>query len=204
METSISNTKPYLLDPNFLVDSPMPVFKSLTELVQENIWWILCIFIIFILCGLFYFFKKKKSKEVISNQAPVPVDPFTEAIQQLDKLESTSPRPAAKPFIFRLSEILRLYVEKQFNLPALECTGEEFIRKVAVHPFLRKKFEVPLKNFVSKGDHIKYSTDQSDAKVLEELLLSARKFIEQAQHELDVQRQKLQGNLNSKTSLPQK
>ncbi|MEK9771988.1 MAG: hypothetical protein VW576_00355 [Opitutae bacterium] len=183
-----SNQKPYLLEPNVLVDSPLPIFKSLAQLLRENFGELLTLFLFLLLSLLVYFLRKKKSVETISKKKDTPVDPFVEVLAQLDELANTSPRPAPKPFIFRLSEIIRLYVERQFNLPALECTGEEFIKEVTVHPFLRQKFEEPLKDFVQKGDRIKYSTEQFHGNQLEELLQSARDFVTQANRELESQK----------------
>ena len=200
MNCLFSNQKPYLLEPHVLVDSPLPIFKSIGQLLSENIWGLLGLFLIFLLCTLFYFLRKKKSVEAISKKKETAVDPFVEVIEQLDKLAATSPQPAPKPFIFRLSEILRLYVERQFDLPALECTGEEFIKEVTIHPFLRQKFEEPLKDFVQRGDRIKYSTEQFHAKQLDELLKSARDFVTQAHSELESQRMVQQEKL---TPLPQ-
>ena len=91
-------------------------------------------------------------------------------------------------------------MERQFDLPALECTGEEFIKEVTIHPFLRQKFEEPLKDFVQRGDRIKYSTEQFHAKQLDELLKSARDFVTQAHSELESQRMVQQEKL---TPLPQ-
>lgn len=192
-----SNLKPYLLDPNVLADTPLPIFKSFTDLIDENLWSILTILVILFTGIAFFIFKKKKIAEVIPQPRQDPIDPFKDALKQIESLAQTSPRPAAKPFIFKLSEILRLYVERQFNLPALESTGEEFIRKVSLHPLLRQKFETTLKLFVQRGDRIKYSTEHSNEKEVLELLQSARDFINQAQVEHESQIQQQREKLNS-------
>ena len=192
----LSDLKPYLLDPNVLADSPVPIFKSFTQLIFENSWAILVVILLTAGSCLYYFLKKKDKPQNKADNISVPIDPYADATEQLNKLASANPRPKPKPFVFRLSEILRLYVERQFDLPALECTGEEFIRKVTVHPFLRKKFAEPLKDFVSKGDRIKYSSQSFHSKELDDLLISAQEFIKQAQRDFNSQMDKERVVLN--------
>tara|TARA_B100002019_G_scaffold289803_1_gene306184 strand:+ start:3793 stop:4407 length:615 start_codon:yes stop_codon:yes gene_type:complete len=200
MHNYVSNQKPYLLDPNVLVDTPMPVFKPFTDLINENLSSILIILLILFIGIVFFIFKKKKIAEILPEPKQAPIDPFKDALNQIEGLAQTFPRLPAKPFIFKLSEILRLYVERQFNLPALECTGEEFIRKVSLHPLLRQKFETPLKLFVQRGDRIKYSTENSNEDEILELLQSARDFINQAQIEHESQIKQQREILNSYTN----
>ena len=44
MNPLFSNQKPYLLEPHVLVDSPLPIFKSIGQLLSENIWGIAAFF----------------------------------------------------------------------------------------------------------------------------------------------------------------
>ena len=52
-----TNQKPYLLDPTVLVDSPIPVFKSLGQLAKENIWGILILLTFLLSILLLYLYK---------------------------------------------------------------------------------------------------------------------------------------------------
>ena len=47
MNCLFSNQKPYLLEPHVLVDSPLPIFKSIGQLLSENVWELLGLFLIF-------------------------------------------------------------------------------------------------------------------------------------------------------------
>lgn len=199
-----SNQKPYLLDPNILVDSPLPILKSLSQLAKENLWTMLLLTLVILISVLYYFIRKKHSAPQNTQENLPTIDPYLEALEQLNFLDTQKPRPDTKPFIFRLSEILRLYVERQFKIPALECTGEEFIQEISRHPLLREKFEEPLNQFVQKGDRMKYSTDQFDHKELDQLLVSAREFIEQAEEEWQKKRQSQLREFNSSSLSPSK
>ena len=197
----ISNQKSYLLDPTVLVDSPIPVFKSLGQLAKENIWGILIVLIFLLSTLLLYLYKKKIHPIEEAKETEPEIDPFTEALKQFNELSTSAPLPKAKPFVFKLSEILRLYVERQFKLPAMEKTGEEFIQEVSIHPLLRQKFEMPLRKFVQRGDRIKYSAENFDSKELTSLLDSAREFVCDAQKDWEEKRRLDENRLNSEKAL---
>ena len=196
-----TNQKPYLLDPTVLVDSPIPVFKSLGQLAKENSLGILIV-LTCLVCALLLFLYKKNINPIEETKKTEPeIDPFTEALKQFDELSTLAPRPKAKPFIFKLSEILRLYVERQFKLTAMEKTGEEFIQEVSIHPLLRQRFEMPLREFVQRGDRIKYSAENFDSKELNSLLDSAREFVCEAQRDWEEKRQMDEERLNTEKAL---
>ena len=89
-----------------------------------------------------------------------------------------------KPFVFKLSEILRIYVERLFNLPAMELTGEEFLREISEHAFFKNRFEEVLKKFVEQGDSIKYSSDQNKGYDTKDLLDIALRFVNDTHQKL--------------------
>ena len=132
--------------------------------------------------------KKEKKAEKEIEKIEEKIDPFSEALEQINQLTTASPRLAPKPFIFKLSEILRLYVERQFKLSAMEKTGEEFLVAISSHPLLKQKFESTLSDFISKSDLIKYSPKEFADKELELLLESAKYFINKAQIEFNAQK----------------
>ena len=81
-----------------------------------------------------------------------------------------------KPFVFKLSEILRLYVERLFSFPALELTGEEFMKEVASHSFFKNRYENTLRDFVVQGDIIKYSSELVSEKTTAQLTGTSSSF----------------------------
>ena len=99
-----------------------------------------------------------------------------------------------KPFIFRLSEILRIYVEKVFNVPAMELTGEEFMREIASHSFFKNRYDEILREFIRQGDRIKYSEENFEDGEMNLLMQTALHFVQDT-HE------KLQDSLNKKKFL---
>ncbi len=86
-------------------------------------------------------------------------------------------------------------------MPAMEKTGEEFIQEVSIHPLLRQKFEMPLREFVQRGDRIKYSAENFDSKELSNLLDSAREFVCDAQKDWEEKRRIDEERLSSEKAL---
>jgi hypothetical protein len=185
MKLDVSLPKSYLLDPHVETDSPAPIFKSTTQILSEYSGVLICFGLILIGFLVFWLWKKNR-KPSKQDLVPTPIiDPYKEAMLEIDLLQATKPKLEPKPFIFRLSQILRVYVERQFNLPALELTGEEFITEITHNSFLQRNFEQTLRAFVQKGDLIKYSPLSSRDEDLNELLNSAKIFIQDAHNKWD-------------------
>ena len=191
IDLSISK-KPYLLDQNLEKDIPLPIFKSIGQILSEHMWVLIIFAALLVALLIIWKWKRKPDASAGKTTTPPPIDPFEEAMRAFTKLESLQPRPAPKPYIFKLSEILRLYIERKFNLPAMEQTGPEFLQDIQQHPFLRKHFKENLHEFVLHSDRIKYSSEKFDDAELLSLLKSARSFVEEAQNKHEKELRKMQ------------
>ena len=184
----------YLLDSDLQTDSPIPVFKPFTQVLLENLPVLAVLLLVIFLCFAFWFWRKrKKPSENFVALAP-RIDPYQEAQDALSSLQKEKPKLEPKPFIFRLSQILRLYIEREFRLTALEQTSEEFIDAVGRHSFLKLHALQPVQEFASRGDLIKYSPEYNLSKDLEELFNLAQHIVEHTHAEL--QKKKLQEEAN--------
>ncbi len=193
-------TADYLLDDNVQKDAPLPIFKSLNEILKENLITILVLLAV-ILMGLavWYFLKKKKEKVDVKVE-DAPSDPYEDALQAISDLQRKK-SIAPKPLVFRLSEILRVYVERLFNLPAMELTGEEFMREIASHSFFKNRYEETLQDFIQQGDQIKYSKKQVTEETTKQLVHVALNFVKDTKQKLEEEQKEsdLQSNLNLQT-----
>jgi hypothetical protein len=81
--------------------------------------------------GLFVYFRSKPKKVVVKPAAPA-VPPYDTALQQLQSLraEKVWQQGNVKEYYTRITDILRVYFEKQFNIPALEQTSEELLQHI--------------------------------------------------------------------------
>jgi hypothetical protein len=179
-----SISKGFLLDSDRKLDKPVEIYKDFYQIVSENIYItgtiLVCILIVFF---IFFYLKKRKGKKPIEEEIVV-IDPFEEAIKEISNLQNQTPAPQPKPFVFKLSEILRVYVQRAFNVPAMELTGEEFMREIATHTFFKNRFDHSIQEFVLQGDRVKYSNDNIDSKEMSVLLETALSFVKGSNEKL--------------------
>ena len=175
------------LNPEIQKDEPISLFKPLTQILSENIHYVG----LFVIIGFCIFiplhFLRKRDHSLTEEVVEVPVDPYEEAIRSIADLQSSKPALQPKPFVFRLSEILRVYVEKRFKVPAMELTGEEFMREIVSHAFFRNRYEKLLGEFVDRGDRVKYSKEIIDEEEMNQLLNTALHFVEDTHLKLQEQ-----------------
>jgi hypothetical protein len=177
--------KAYLLDSNREADLPIPIFKSFSQLIEENLFLIvLSIFIIITVLFFILLLRKKKNGESSEKESEI-IDPYEDALSNIQSLQDQKPGLSAKPFVFRLSEILRIYVERVFKVPAMELTGEEFMREIASHTFFKNRYDKILQEFVNQGDHIKYSKENSEDGQMNLLLDTALHFVKDTHKKLE-------------------
>ena len=170
-------SKSYLLEANRQIDNIVPIFKSFSQLIEENLFPIATIILLFLASVIIYFLIRKKKKTGTTQDEPPPTDPYEDALQNIEKLQSQRPSLSPKPYVFRLSEILRIYVERVFQVPAMELTGEEFMKEIASHAFFRNRYDKILQEFIDQGDQIKYSKESADDGEMKQLLNTALHFV---------------------------
>jgi len=178
----ISNS--FLLDSDRKLDKPIEIYKDFYQIFIENIYITGTVlgFLVIVLF-IFYYLKKRTESEPIE-EAIVAIDPFEEAIKEISNLQNQTPALEPKPFVFKLSEILRVYVQRAFNVPAMELTGEEFMREIATHTFFKNRFDHSIQEFVLQGDRVKYSNDNIDSKEMSVLLETALSFVKGSNEKL--------------------
>ena len=177
--------KAYLLDSNREEDLPIPIFKSFSQLVEENLFIISLSILIIITVLIFILFLRRKKKGESKEKEPEKIDPYQDALSNIQSLQDQKPVLSAKPFVFRLSEILRIYVERVFKVPAMELTGEEFMREIASHTFFKNRYDKILQEFVDQGDRIKYSKENSEDGQMNLLLEMALHFVKDTHKKLE-------------------
>ena len=186
METFfLSINKAYLLDSNREEDLPIPIFKSFSQLIEENLFIIFLGTLIIITVLFFILLLRKKKKDESNEKEPEKIDPYRDALSNIQSLQDQKPVLSAKPFVFRLSEILRIYVERVFKVPAMELTGEEFMREIASHTFFKNRYDKILQEFVDQGDRIKYSKENSEDGQMNLLLETALHFVKDTHKKLE-------------------
>ena len=185
---ALGQEKPHLLKPSLQRDAPIPLYKSLGEILEENRTILAIGSGIALLCALAWWLKKRLLSKDTNGDIPFARDPYEEAMEALNTLAAESNRMAAKPFTFRLSEVLRAYVQGRFELPAMELTGDEFLRETVEHKFFRNHYEDLLREFIARSEVVKYSRESIDGEGLNLLLNSAIHFVKDTHRRLEEER----------------
>lgn len=94
---------------------------------KNYFWWALAILIIIGL--LLYFFVFKKKEETVEKVIVPLLPPYEEAIEKLQELDKKLlwQNNKIKKYYSELTEIVRGYIERELNIPALEVTTDELV-----------------------------------------------------------------------------
>lgn len=121
-------------------------------------WWI---FIIVLLCaaGIFVwmrYIKGKKAIPLVPKKKPVP--PYELAMQQLIRLKSEKlcENGHEKEYYTRLTEILRIYLDKRFGINAMEMTSTQIMHHLQSNDDTRTSAPV-MKQILEMADFVKFA-----------------------------------------------
>ncbi len=114
---------------------------------------------------------------------PPAIPPHEWALDQLDRLESERlvEQEAFHSFYFRLSDIVRQYIERRFGLMAPERTTEEFLRETGAGTVLSDDHKELLAGFLRAADLVKFARHVPPASDANGALAAARRFIRETQ-----------------------
>ena len=182
-----SVNKPYLLDPTVHSDGPVTIYKGFWQILLENYIWVSIGALLFFVCLLIWYLIRNQKKSNQDQTMEETIDPFEEALHAIEELQKKKLKIEPKPFVFRLSEILRIYIQKRFQMPAMELTGEEFIVEIASNPFFSRNYEDLLRDFVGQGDRVKYSKETIESNQINLLLDSALFFVKDTNKRIEDQ-----------------
>lgn len=129
--------------------------KDIIEVVpqkKKSWWWIIAGAIILLLALAFYFQRKKKIVPVPA--AAIVIDPYKEAMQQLELLQKE--KPASKIFHTRLIDILRLYVFRKKKILSLQKTTADLVLQLKELNFDKEQFD-KLSQTLQLSDFVKFA-----------------------------------------------
>ena len=108
-----------------------------------------------------------------------PIAPEIWALQELVKLgeQRLVESGRAREFYYRLTEVVRRYIELKFALAAPEMTTDEFLNALAREPRSLPLDSPRLREFLVAGDLVKYAAMTPGAEESEASLSTARSFI---------------------------
>ena len=118
-------------------------------------WGLLAIGLLILLAMGFYWWRRRKRSKNEHLLSVPPIPPDQQAFEALDALAAESDTDA-KAFYFRLSAILRRYIEGRYGIAAAEMTSEELIPAVARLEWPRP-LNRDLREFCHATDPVKFA-----------------------------------------------
>jgi hypothetical protein len=139
---------------DFDPQKPYHDIKDIIEVNPEkqNQWWWYAIIGSGIVIGLIVFLLTRKKKTVTVEAKPI--DPFKEAILQLDKLEKEN--VSVQPFYTELVNIFRLYVFRKKGIQSLQKTTDDLISQLRNINMNKEQFE-KLSDSLRLSDAVKFA-----------------------------------------------
>ena len=134
-----------------------------------------------LLAAGYYLYKKYKQKKAEKpvEKKIITIPPHVKALAALDNLKSEQlwQKGFIKDYHSRISEIIRIYFEERFDLPAMEFTTSETIK----HLESIKEKDIILDitySFLSNADLVKFAKFQPLETVNEEMMKQAKEIIQ--------------------------
>ncbi len=212
-------TKPIVFDVSTVaVDTtkqklfPIKAIQSQALSIKDyarNYWYLLLLLPIIGFIIWWFFIRKKETEE--ERIAKIP--PFEMAVQQLESLDKKLlwQNNKTKEYYSELTDILRTYIEKELNVPALESTTSELIN--ALKKFknesgldISNKTIIKLKDLLKEADLVKFAKSKPYAEEIQmhrkyaDVILEGLKVEEEITEKEDVV-EKIQEETPSKNDL---
>jgi len=140
-------------------------------------WWVLLFALLSALCFLLW---RKRERARLGPPPPPPIPADEEALARLRDLQASSLLASGKikEFYSAISETLRAYLERGFEVPALERTTSELARDLRKRQGIASERQIELKELLETCDLVKFAKFRPDITEGEEELQKAIRFIE--------------------------
>lgn len=140
-------------------DVAEPEGKSIFDALPDwlyNYWWLILILLL-VIAGIFWGYKRYKEKGFILPKKPEPL-PYDVAMKELSKLRGLNlwEKGEEKEYFTRLTDILRVYLDKRFGINALEMTTPQILEKLNENVAIRDK-ENYVRRILDTADFVKFA-----------------------------------------------
>ncbi len=108
-----------------------------------------------------------------------PLSPYDQALQDLRATRSLIDSAQDKEFSSAVSDVVRYFLERQFDMPAPESTTEEFLYRIRDHSFIKGKLADAFSEFLVLCDLAKFARHSHGRIGMQELYRKAESLIEE-------------------------
>ncbi len=170
------------------MNSPLPTLDQMTDILDIKpiiqvslLWfWILCLVLLLALAyGLYRFIKGRPAAK--EKAAPEPLlSPREVALRDLEELDRSGilERSQYRKYYFRLSEILRLFLQHESSLPAVDATTEEILPHLNQSLEFNSEEKIKVSQFLTDMDLVKFARVLPSGVEVKNLRAELRDFIQ--------------------------
>lgn len=183
IETTEAKIKVKSLLPEDLKDVKLKEIKPPVAFPRSHVGWVwagisaavICVLVVVMLVIL----KKRKKAEIENAAARIPAHELAYEELKLLVADGLADKGQFKLFYYRISGILRRYIENRFGLHASEQTTEEFLLGIETSHVFTAGYKTLLKTFLSHCDLVKFAEYRPKTEDVQKTFDSCKAFIEE-------------------------
>lgn len=140
------------------------------------------------IAGIMYgFIQKLKKRQKTQEQASLRRTPHEVAYELLERLlkEDLIGKGLTKEYYYRITDILRHYIENRFGLLAPERTTEEFLAEMAHTNRLEDSHKLLIQEFLEHSDMVKYAKYGPSNREVKETYDIAKRLVDETRERLE-------------------
>ncbi len=142
-------------------------------------YWYIVVILILLVAIIIYGYKRYKDKGFILPHKPAPL-PYDVAINELRRLKAMNlwEQGMDKEYFTRLTDILRVYLDRRFSINAIEMTTPEILEKLSENNTIKDKKEY-IQSILDTADFVKFAKVRPLPEDNMAAFDKARKFVEE-------------------------
>jgi hypothetical protein len=132
---------------------------------------------ILVIALIIYYIRKRRSKPAVVKTPEIIKTADEIALEQLESLanEKLWQQGKTKEYYVRLSDIMRVYIEQRYRIPAMEQTSDEILR--SLRSILDDAHRVRLRQVLLLSDLVKFAKEHPIGTENEMTLQNAKEFV---------------------------
>jgi len=178
----------------FKIDTASHSIADIKPVLEPRYNWLNLLLIILLVLAihgllilLFYLYRKyiKKQPVLDSKELKLLLPPYVVALSQLDKIKQEKPwqQGRSKEYHTELTDVVREYIERVFNVNSMEMTSEEILEQLRNLRMEQKAAYSGLKQILQLADLVKFAKWNANPDEHELSLLNAYLFVNQTKVE---------------------
>ena len=193
-DTSWSNSLSLKVIQPFVIDSTSNQLADIKPVFKPKFNWkefakqMMLVFLLIVLAVLLYFLVRKyvMRKPILKTETrKVIIPPHVEALQRLDKIreEKLWQKGRMKEYHTELTETLRIYIERMFNINSMEMTSDEILTHTSFMKVDKSGAYGALRQILTLADLVKFAKWNPSPNDNEMSLMNAYLFVNQTKVE---------------------